>query len=349
MLKLKSPLLSLLLSIKFLSSNVFAIEPQSKALHKSSSDAIQKLQKLANMIDTSNTNGKNDNNRGGHQNRHLRYRNLSEYMSLDFNGCLSLTLESPQDEMLTFNYASVNICEKSPEDGDTTNEGCVKEQEVTMHLGDYLLPMVDYYQLEQKMMCKTCRKTCSCNGIGCNDTFVDDDDSWLHLQFRDDDVFVKDDYINEDDYYHENDFEEVICDTCVNECQKIENMKNNYYLDATMFKKCKPLTKGHDPPLYVGPTCRPKRNGKLRGITIGVFSDEHCLKPLKDLNVEDYLIDEEGYNYRVSHALLKKTYGEESFECYSPMSRMVCDRVKYHALEESSKGKEDWYVLFLFP
>merc|ERR1712032_1190413 len=63
--------------------------------------------------------------------------------------------------------------------------------------------------------------------------------------------------------------------------------------------------------LYAGPICA--SNGQK--INIGVFSDENCYNYDNSKDVEDYLVDGDGYSMRLSHALLKNTYDAE--QCVS--------------------------------
>merc|ERR1712183_652257 len=64
------------------------------------------------------------------------------------------------------------------------------------------------------------------------------------------------------------------CDECVNYCEKIENMEDNGYIDATDFVECQEIQdEGNDgTAVYAGAMCA--SNGSK--IKIGVFSDDEC-------------------------------------------------------------------------
>jgi len=103
------------------------------------------------------------------------------------------------------------------------------------------------------------------------------------------------------------------CDTCVTACEKIENMEANYYIDATTFINCQQIQEDNGyGALYAGPMCA-SRGSKIK---IGVFTDEDCMYLDNTKDVEDYLADEDGNGYKVSHALLKTVYDDsECIEC----------------------------------
>ena len=61
------------------------------------------------------------------------------------------------------------------------------------------------------------------------------------------------------------------CDTCTKNCEKIENMENYGYIDATAFINCKEIVGNDDTPLYAGPVCGGNQGSR---ITINVFEDE---------------------------------------------------------------------------
>lgn len=107
---------------------------------------------------------------------------------------------------------------------------------------------------------------------------------------------------------------EVDCDSCYDECQKIENMEENGYIDATEFLECQMIYDPEDDAkaaLYAGPMCA-SSGSKIK---IGVFSDEECMSVDSSKNVDDYLVDGDGYQMKLSHALLKTVYSETCISC----------------------------------
>eukprot|EP00543_Licmophora_paradoxa_P003368 CAMPEP_0202444912 /NCGR_PEP_ID=MMETSP1360-20130828/3828_1 /ASSEMBLY_ACC=CAM_ASM_000848 /TAXON_ID=515479 /ORGANISM="Licmophora paradoxa, Strain CCMP2313" /LENGTH=408 /DNA_ID=CAMNT_0049061011 /DNA_START=308 /DNA_END=1534 /DNA_ORIENTATION=- len=104
---------------------------------------------------------------------------------------------------------------------------------------------------------------------------------------------------------------DVDCSTCYDECQKIENMEENGYIDATMYLECQQIYDPEDDSaqaLYAGPMCASSGSK----INIGVFQDEECNQLLSGKNVEKYLVDDDGNQMKLSHALLKTTYGSSN-------------------------------------
>jgi len=103
------------------------------------------------------------------------------------------------------------------------------------------------------------------------------------------------------------------CRECMDTCEKIDDMEENGYIDATEFVECNEIQDGGDDGegLYAGAVCA--SNGYK--IKIGVFNDEECRVLESDLDVEKYLVDDDGTQMKLSHALLKTTY--ESDSCIS--------------------------------
>merc|ERR1712037_325690 len=103
------------------------------------------------------------------------------------------------------------------------------------------------------------------------------------------------------------------CRECIDTCDKIENMEENGYIDATDFVECQEIQDEGDDgyALYAGAMCA--SNGSK--IKIGVFSDNECRILNSELDVENFLADGDGNQMKLSHALLKTTY--ESDSCLS--------------------------------
>jgi hypothetical protein len=106
----------------------------------------------------------------------------------------------------------------------------------------------------------------------------------------------------------------VDCDSCVDECEKIENMEENGYVDATEFLECQQIYEPEDDNavgLWAGPMCA-SSGSKIK---IGVFEDENCNNVDNSKNVDDYLVDGDGYQIKLSHALLKTVYSDTCISC----------------------------------
>jgi hypothetical protein len=88
-------------------------------------------------------------------------------------------------------------------------------------------------------------------------------------------------------------------------------MEENGYIDATEFLECQMIYDPEDDgmaALYAGPMCA-SQGSKIK---IGVFSDENCNIQDNTKDVDDYLQDGNGYAMKLSHALLKTVYAEDS-------------------------------------
>jgi hypothetical protein len=109
----------------------------------------------------------------------------------------------------------------------------------------------------------------------------------------------------------------VDCTTCLEECDKIENMEANGYMDASEFLECQMIYDPEDDnkaALYAGPMCA---NGGSK-IKIGVFTDENCMILDASKEVDDYLVSNDGVSMKLSHALLKSTYTDTCISCTEP-------------------------------
>lgn len=104
------------------------------------------------------------------------------------------------------------------------------------------------------------------------------------------------------------------CSICADECDKIANMATNGYVDATTFLQCQMIFDPDDDTaasLYAGIVCT-SNGGKVK---IGVFTDQYCTSLDSSKNVDDYLVDNDGYNMKLSHAVLKTTYDKTCIDC----------------------------------
>lgn len=106
----------------------------------------------------------------------------------------------------------------------------------------------------------------------------------------------------------------VDCDTCYDECQNIENMEENGYLDASEYTECQNIYEDEDTGVvyYAGAMCASSGTK----IKIGLFTDEYCsVQDESGLNIESLLQDDndDGVTMQLSYHLLKKVVAED--EC----------------------------------
>jgi len=185
--------------------------------------------------------------------------------------------------------------------------------EYLVDLETYLQSTVEYFQDYQEEMCQTCEENCYNQANNYN-------------QANEDEAAEGDDAAADEGQEGEEDQEEeggrklqydVDCDTCWEECQKIENMEENGYIDATEFLECAMVYDPEDDnkdALYAGPICASSGTK----IKIGVFKDENCMYLDSSKEVDDYLVDGDGVAMKLSHALLKSTYTDTCISCMEP-------------------------------
>jgi len=192
-----------------------------------------------------------------------------------------------------------------------SSSGCNYDYgEYIVDMDSYLGYMVEYKKEEQEAMCEACEEDCAYYG----DDAVEEEDEEEEEEEEDEEDEDEDEDGDErrrrlaakarfgsrklaDAAAGNSD-----CSTCIDSCEKIENMEENYYMDATAFVQCAQLNE--DMGYWAAPMCG-SNGSKIR---IGVFTDEDCQYLDSSLDVEDYLADDDGNQYKLSHALLKTTY-----------------------------------------
>mmetsp|Transcript_31263 Transcript_31263/g.38197 ORF Transcript_31263/g.38197 Transcript_31263/m.38197 type:complete len:396 (+) Transcript_31263:1-1188(+) len=146
--------------------------------------------------------------------------------------------------------------------------------------GEYLIDMetylesaVQYQQEQQENMCGYCEEVCA------------NDDANRRLRRLEDDL-------------------KVDCDTCVSECEDIENMEENGYMDASNFIECQQVGEDDDGTQYfAGARC----GSDGEKITIGIFNDEQCSTPDSSASLSNYLEGAE-----LNYDILKAIYNQEA-------------------------------------
>lgn len=175
-------------------------------------------------------------------------------------------------------------------------------------MDDYLTYTVEYRKEQQEEMCNTCDEQCYYNqGDDANQAQGDDGANQADEEAGDDGA------AGDDAAERKLSSSSIDCSTCKSDCDKIENMEANYYLDATNFIGCQEIKDADDDSdaLYAGPICA-SQGSKIK---IGVFTDEECMFLDSDKDVENYLTDDNGNAMKLSHALLKTTY--DTSDCIS--------------------------------
>jgi len=172
--------------------------------------------------------------------------------------------------------------------------------EYVIDLQEYLESTVEYQQEVQEQMCEAC------------------EEYYENQEAEEEEGEEEEEEEDNGDERRKRRLVDVDYDSCYDDCQKIENMEENGYVDATNFLECQMVYDPEDDGksgLYAGPIC--SSNGSK--IKIGVFTDEECNIADSSKNVEDYLVDDDGVQMQLSHALLKTVYAEDScISCLEP-------------------------------
>lgn len=153
--------------------------------------------------------------------------------------------------------------------------------EYMIDMDTYLEATVQYLEEEQQEMCNQCDENCQQDD-------EDEDNNGRRLA--------------------------VDCDSCVEACNKIENMEENGYVDATEYLECQQIYEAEDDgksQLFAGPICA----SSGRTIKIGVFEDENCSVLDNSKNIEDYLSDNDGNKVKLSHHILRNVYNNTCISC----------------------------------
>lgn len=215
--------------------------------------------------------------------------------------------EDSDSVLATRRFVIFRLCPSDACDSCNYNFG-----EYIVDLEEYLEATVNYQQEMQEEMCNACEENCQWE----EDEEEEEEDNGRRRRKLED--------------YGSN------CNTCYEECMKIENMEDNGYIDATQFLDCQMVYDPEDDglsALYAGPMCA--SNGSK--IKIGIFTDEECNVPDSDKDVDDYLMDGDGVSMKLSHALLKTVYSSECVSCLAPQEEEEDDENG----DENDNGDEE--------
>jgi hypothetical protein len=234
--------------------------------------------------------------------------NIASY-AVKFEQCQfvkSYSQELAEDEnsgtvLATKRFVLFRLCPNSDCASCNANYG-----EYLVDLEGYLESTVEYFQAYQEEMCNTCQETCYQAANEEEAADADNADAAAEEDAAAEDGGRK---LGKNKFYNI----QVNCTSCLDECDKIENMEANGYIDATEFLECAMIYDPEDDTkeaLYAGPICA--SNGAK--IKIGVFKDEDCMLLDASKEVDDYLV-KDGVQAHLSHALLKSTYSDTCISC----------------------------------
>eukprot|EP00985_Skeletonema_marinoi_P030956 scaffold35016_cov92-Skeletonema_marinoi.AAC.1 len=155
--------------------------------------------------------------------------------------------------------------------------------EYLVDLETYLQATTEFVEEKQQAMCETCN--------GCYDQAYNNDGG------------------DDNNGDNQNDCSGIDVSTCYEECQNIENMENNGYLDASEFIECQALENNNNNnngvAYYAGAMCASSGSR----IKIGVFTDEDCSILAENMDVESMLYGDNGA-MKLSYHKIKSVFPE---------------------------------------
>lgn len=165
--------------------------------------------------------------------------------------------------------------------------------EYLIDLETYLEATTQFIEEKQEQMCETCN-TCYENAQNQNNNGDDNGDE------QDDDAYM---------------CQYIDTSSCYEECQNIENMEDNGYIDASEYVACQEIEQndngnnnnnnGEAVVYYAGAMCASSGSR----IKIGVFTDEYCSTLAENMDIESMLYGENGY-MKLSYHNMKSVFPE---------------------------------------
>mmetsp|Transcript_30750 Transcript_30750/g.64465 ORF Transcript_30750/g.64465 Transcript_30750/m.64465 type:complete len:421 (-) Transcript_30750:246-1508(-) len=181
------------------------------------------------------------------------------------------------------------------------NDSCSSDSCVS-NFGEYIVDMETYLestlqhkQEEQEQYCQACEECENDDGAAGDDDAAGDDAARRRRKLVD-----------------------VNCNSCYAQCQNIENMEENGYVDAAEYVNCAKVYENDNTGLvyYAGAICA----NSGRRIKVGLFTDEACSVYDPDVAVDQYLKNDNGYNVKLSYHLLKQTFVAD--ECVASCTKV---------------------------
>ena len=205
---------------------------------------------------------------------------LTSY-SIKFEKCLYIKqYDTEHNDGTLFATQKLVVFRLCPDDGGTCSNNSCKSNygEYIVDMDTYLESMLQHKKNEQDAYCEACQ---SCASVADNDGARD-----RHRRRT-----------------------TVDCDKCHSQCQRIDDMEEHGYVDAAEYYHCKKVYKNRNTGVvyYAGAMCA---NSGAR-ITVGLFTDEYCEDHDADASPDEF-IKKNGYNVKLSHYLMKKTFATEN-------------------------------------
>lgn len=151
--------------------------------------------------------------------------------------------------------------------------------EYLIDLDTYLQATTEYVQQKQENMCETCN---TCYEMAQNGNNNGDNNNAYNCQ-------------------------NIDTSSCYEECQNIDNMEANGYLDASEYIQCQQLQNNNNNGVvyYAGAMCASSGSR----IKIGVFTDNQCSTLAENMDIDNMLAGDNGY-MKLSYHKLKSVFPE---------------------------------------
>jgi len=165
-----------------------------------------------------------------------------------------------------------------------------KYGEYIIDMESYLAATLEYKQEAQQMYCESCNQCIEMAANAANGGDANEDEAWKCTN--------------------------VDTDTCYAECQNIENMEANGYVDASAYTQCVKLNAydANGNYYYAGAVCSSSTSNGVEHsrIKIGVFTDQYCTYYDDSVDIASVLKNNDGTAMSLSYHLLKETFADST-------------------------------------
>jgi hypothetical protein len=191
--------------------------------------------------------------------------------------------QNAQDILTVKHFVVFRLCP------DNACETCnYKYGEYIIDMESYLAATLEYKQEQQENYCESCNQCIEMAANAANGDEANEDEAWKCTN--------------------------IDTSTCYTECQNIENMEANGYVDASDYAQCVKLNSvdANGNNYYAGGVCSSSTsNGVTHSrIKIGVFTDQYCTYYDDSVDITSVLTNNDGTAMSLSYHLLKETFDD---------------------------------------
>jgi hypothetical protein len=193
--------------------------------------------------------------------------------------------KNAQDILTVKHFVVFRLCP------DNACETCnYKYGEYIIDMESYLAATLEYKQQQQEKYCESCNQCIEMAANAANGGEANEDEAWKCTN--------------------------IDTSTCYTECQNIENMEANGYVDASEYAQCVKLNSvdANGNNYYAGGVCSSSTsNGVTHSrIKIGVFTDQYCTYYDESVDITSVLTNNDGTAMSLSYHLLKENNNQQN-------------------------------------